>query len=77
MKKILITGGAGFIGYFLSQELLRLGFQVVGLDNLNDYYDPGLKQSQKKWGLSPIDPAFPLATTILLKIFTGSSAIRI
>ncbi len=46
MKKILITGGAGFIGYFLSQELLRLGFQVVGIDNLNDYYDPGLKQSR-------------------------------
>lgn len=46
MKKILITGGAGFIGYFLSQELLRLGFQVVGIDNLNDYYDPKLKQSR-------------------------------
>jgi UDP-glucuronate 4-epimerase len=46
VKKILITGGAGFIGYFLSQELLRLGFQVVGIDNLNDYYDPKLKQSR-------------------------------
>ena len=43
MKKILITGGAGFIGYFLSEKLLALGFEVVGIDNLNDYYDPGLK----------------------------------
>jgi UDP-glucuronate 4-epimerase len=46
MKKILITGGAGFIGFFLSRELLRHGFQVVGIDNLNDYYDPALKQSR-------------------------------
>jgi UDP-glucuronate 4-epimerase len=46
MKKILITGGAGFIGYFLSQKLLVLGFEVVGIDNLNDYYDPGLKQAR-------------------------------
>ena len=46
MKKILITGGAGFIGFFLSRELLRLGFQIIGIDNLNDYYDPALKQSR-------------------------------
>ena len=46
MKKILITGGAGFIGYFLSQELLALGFEVVGIDDLNDYYDPTLKQAR-------------------------------
>lgn len=46
MNKILITGAAGFIGYFLTQELLKHGFEVVGLDNLNDYYDPGLKLSR-------------------------------
>ena len=46
MNKILITGGAGFIGYFLSQKLLTKGLEVVGIDNLNDYYDPGLKQSR-------------------------------
>jgi len=46
MKKILITGGAGFIGYFLSQKLLALGLKVVGIDNLNDYYDPALKQAR-------------------------------
>lgn len=41
--KILVTGAAGFIGYYLSQYLLQRGDQVVGLDNLNDYYDPTLK----------------------------------
>jgi UDP-glucuronate 4-epimerase len=46
MKKILITGGAGFIGYFLSQKLLALGLEVVGIDDLNDYYDPALKQAR-------------------------------
>ena len=46
MNKVLITGGAGFIGYFLSQKLLSSGLEVVGIDNLNDYYDPGLKQSR-------------------------------
>ncbi|MEN8134285.1 MAG: NAD-dependent epimerase [Thermodesulfobacteriota bacterium] len=46
MKKILITGGAGFIGSFLSKKLLSSGFEVVGIDNLNDYYDPALKQSR-------------------------------
>ena len=45
MKRILITGAAGFIGYFLSQRLLADGWQVVGIDNLNDYYDPSLKRA--------------------------------
>ena len=42
--KILITGAAGFIGFHLSQRLMREGLSVVGIDNLNDYYDPALKQ---------------------------------
>ena len=41
--KILVTGAAGFIGFFVSQGLLARGDEVVGLDNLNDYYDPQLK----------------------------------
>ncbi|MEA3198555.1 MAG: UDP-glucuronate 4-epimerase [Gammaproteobacteria bacterium] len=41
--KILVTGAAGFIGFFVSQALLARGDEVVGLDNLNDYYDPSLK----------------------------------
>ena len=36
--KILVTGAAGFIGYFLSKQLLEDGHNVVGLDNINDYY---------------------------------------
>jgi UDP-glucuronate 4-epimerase len=40
---ILVTGAAGFIGFFVSQALLARGDEVVGLDNLNDYYDPSLK----------------------------------
>lgn len=46
MKKILITGAAGFIGFFLSKKLLQDGFEVVGIDNLNDYYDQTLKKSR-------------------------------
>ena len=41
--KILITGAAGFIGFHLTQAMLSLGAEVVGIDNLNDYYDPALK----------------------------------
>ncbi len=41
--KILVTGAAGFIGYHLSKKLLELGNEVVGLDNINDYYDVNLK----------------------------------
>ncbi len=43
---ILVTGAAGFIGYFLSERLLQAGFSVVGIDNLNDYYDPTLKEQR-------------------------------
>lgn len=44
MKKILVTGAAGFIGYHLSKSLLDDGYTVVGIDNLNDYYDVRLKE---------------------------------
>jgi len=44
--KILVTGAAGFIGYYLSARLLDNGEEVVGLDNLNDYYDVNLKESR-------------------------------
>jgi UDP-glucuronate 4-epimerase len=43
---ILVTGGAGFIGYHLSDRLLSRGDQVVSIDNLNDYYDPQLKRDR-------------------------------
>ena len=41
--KVLVTGAAGFIGMFVAQRLLARGDRVVGIDNLNDYYDPTLK----------------------------------
>ncbi len=43
---ILITGAGGFIGFHLSKRLLEDGFEVVGMDNLNDYYEVGLKESR-------------------------------
>lgn len=45
-EKILITGAAGFIGFHLSKRLLKDGYQVTGLDNLNDYYDVNLKKDR-------------------------------
>ena len=44
--KILVTGSAGFIGYHFTKSLLVNGNEVLGIDNLNDYYDPTLKQSR-------------------------------
>ena len=45
-RTVLVTGAAGFIGAALSKRLLQRGDRVVGIDNLNDYYDPTLKQAR-------------------------------
>lgn len=44
--KVLVTGAAGFIGFHTSQRLLARGDEVLGIDNLNDYYDPKLKEDR-------------------------------
>ena len=44
--RILITGSAGFIGYHLTKSFLEDGYEVYGIDNLNDYYDTKLKKSR-------------------------------
>lgn len=46
MARVLVTGVAGFIGYHVAQALLEASQNVLGVDNLNDYYDPALKQAR-------------------------------
>ncbi len=46
MKKVLITGGAGFIGFHLSKKLLENDYLIISIDNLNDYYDINLKKAR-------------------------------
>ena len=46
MRTVLVTGTAGFIGFHTAKRLLEQGQSVVGIDNLNDYYDVSLKQSR-------------------------------
>lgn len=43
---ILVTGAAGFIGFHVSKKLLDSGNEVIGIDNINDYYDPALKEAR-------------------------------
>lgn len=48
LKKVLVTGAAGFIGFHTAKMLLEQGREVLGIDNLNDYYDPQLKLDRLK-----------------------------
>ena len=45
---VLITGAAGFIGFHLCLRLINENITVIGVDNINDYYDPNLKESRLK-----------------------------
>ena len=47
-KNILITGAAGFIGFHLANKLIKNGNQVIGVDNINPYYDIKLKKQRLK-----------------------------
>lgn len=54
MKKILLTGAAGFIGFHTTRKLLSLGLEVTGLDNLVPYYEPALKKARlQQLGITP------------------------
>jgi UDP-glucuronate 4-epimerase len=59
MRNILVTGAAGFIGFHLSQRFLDAGDAVVGLDNMNDYYDVNLKKA--RLALLQKNPSFRFA----------------
>ena len=52
--KILVTGSAGFIGYHFTKSLLDDDYEVLGIDNINNYYDPALKQARLN-NLKPYD----------------------
>ena len=43
--KLLVTGGAGFIGYHVCEKILEYGIEVIAIDNLNPYYDVELKKA--------------------------------
>ena len=73
--KILITGAAGFIGYHLTKNLLKRGNTVVGIDNINDYYDVNLKYDRLNGsGISP--EAITWHTPVQSSIFPKYSFIR-
>ena len=57
---VLVTGAAGFIGAATSRALLERGDEVVGIDNLNDYYDPALKQARLDNASAAVRQSLPL-----------------
>jgi len=66
MPKVLLTGIAGFIGFHLARRLAQEGHSILGIDNLNNYYDPELKLARlKELGISPgsIRDNTPIADT--------------
>lgn len=77
--KFLVTGAAGFIGFHACKRLLQAGHEVVGLDNMNDYYDVNLKQARLDLLQSPCSVSIKsiwrivkvLPNFLLMKNLTG------
>ena len=77
-RKILVTGAAGFIGFHVSKALLERGDEVIGIDSINDYYDPALKfarlvelgigQDASEWGRSAQGKIYPRFTFIRARL---------
>ena len=76
-KKILVTGAAGFIGYYLCKNLIKLGHAIVGLDNINDYYDVNLKYARlSELGIERKDSEFFLKICSSTKYHSNMRFIR-
>ena len=82
--KILVTGAAGFIGYHLSSALLDNGYEVLGIDNLNDYYDPNLKfarleklKAYNNFNFEKVDIADRESLTNTFKSFKPSKVVNL
>ncbi|MEI2436137.1 GDP-mannose 4,6-dehydratase [Priestia megaterium] len=83
-KTYLITGAVGFIGYFLSKKLLEQGCTVIGIDNVNDYYDVKLKHTRleqlepyEKFTFLKVDISNKEALTNVFKEFTPSIVVNL
>jgi UDP-glucuronate 4-epimerase len=72
-SKVLITGAAGFIGFHLSRRLCSEGYEVVGLDNLNDYYDVGLKNDR----VNVLKSSFPSFSFIRVELADNENVKRV
>lgn len=81
MTDILVTGAAGFIGFHVARRLLERGDKVIGLDNLNDYYDVSLKEARLKE--LQRNPTFRFAKidladqTAVNELFRGEKPVRV
>lgn len=83
-KTCLITGAAGFIGYFLSKKLLAEGCTVIGIDNINDYYDVKLKHTRleqlepyEKFTFLKVDISDKEALTNVFKEYTPNMVVNL
>ncbi len=79
--RILVTGAAGFIGARLSEVLLARGDEVIGIDNLNDYYDPAIKHARlARLNTRPgfrFEPLDIVDRPALTRLFEGAGAARV